>query len=263
MIGLLMVAGEDDILERTLEHNSQFFDVFYVLDGSVDNTESEAICRAHPKCWAYRQDKDLPRPPYTERTLCGYRKFIHDMAVMDHGFDNWFMVLHADEWWAQDPHEITRHAGMFDGFIYRLPFFFPREGEPWDHNLHPLDQLHWNLGPGWPEFRLFHGNHSVSYQAHQEFNTRPAGIRSVTGAQAPILHYPYRSPEVQRARAAQHEVTQFDPENYQHIVRDDGVYWTDAMIAEHMRKPEFGLLNDTRWWQLVEEVPDGSLASSF
>lgn len=242
-IGLLMVAGEDDILERTLDHNSRFFDAFYVLDGSDDGAESERICRSHPKCWAYRRDQDLPRPPYTERTLCGYRKFIHDLAVQDHGSDHWFMVLHADEVWTQDPKEITRVA-RHDGFVYRLPFFFPREGEEWQDDVHPLDQLHWNLGPGWPEFRLFKGNERASYDPLQEFNTSPSHIRSVATVAAPILHYPYRSPAVQRARAAQHEVTQFDPSNYQHIVQDDSVYWTDEMIAAYQAKPEFAVLND-------------------
>jgi hypothetical protein len=241
-IGLLMVAGEDDILERTLDHNARFLDAFYVLDGAVDNTESERICRAHPKCWAYRRDEDLPRPPYTERTLCGYRKFIHDLAVEEHGPDNWFMVLHADEWWWSNPREF-RHS-RHDGFIYELPFFFPREGEEWDDSVHPIDQLHWNLGPGWPEFRLFKGNPTVSYHELQEFNTRPMGIRSVVRANSPIWHYPYRSPEVQRARAQQHEVTQFDPDNYQHIVREDAVYWTDEMIARYQAKPEFA---DMAW----------------
>lgn len=243
-IGLLMVADENDILERTLEHNSQWFDAFYVLDGSTDTAESERVCRANPKCWGYRQDKDLPRPPYTERTLCGYRKFIHDMAVIDHGFGHWFMVLHADELWTQDPRDITRNTS-FDGFVYRLPFFFPRDGEGWEYDIHPIDQLHWNLGPGWPEFRLFRGGPTVAYRPQQEFSACPTGIRKVAVADATISHYPYRSPEVQRSRAALHEVTQFDPDNYQHIVKEDRVFWTDDMIVAHMRKPEFAVLNTT------------------
>lgn len=240
-IGLLMIHNEDDILERTLDHNTQYVDAFYVLDGAEDNSVSEEICRAHPKCWAYRRDQDLPRPPYTNRTLCGYRKFIHDLAVADHGPDNWFLVLHGDEVWP-DPREVTRGA-RHDGFVYRLPFYFPRE--PWQDDVHPLDQLHWSLGPGWPEFRLFKGSKDVSYQPRQEFNTRPNGIRHATTVDTPILHYPYRSPVVQRARAAQHEVTQFDPSNYQHILHEDAVYWTDEMIARQQAKPEFRVLSDS------------------
>jgi hypothetical protein len=42
-----------------------------------------------------------------------------------------------------------------------------------------------------------------------------------------------------------HETTQFDPSNYQHIVKEDKVFWTDDMIAAHMRQPEFRVLNDS------------------
>lgn len=237
LIALLMVNDEDDILGRTLMHNSQWFDAFYVLDGSTDNTLSEKICRSHPKCWAYRTDAQLPRPPFPEKSVCGYRKFIHDLAVMDHGADNWFMLLHADELWPFDPRDYTRQS-MFDGFVFNLPFFFPRD--EWDYCRHPIDQLTWSLGPGWPEFRLFRGGEGVSYDANQRFNAAPQGLRSTFHeTENKILHYPYRSPEVQRARAATHERTQFDPDNYQHIVKDDACIWTDEMVQEYRRRPEF------------------------
>jgi hypothetical protein len=250
-IGLLMVAEENDILERTLDHNSQYLDAFYVLDGTPDNTESERICKAHPKCWGYSTDAQLPRPPYTSETLCGYRQFIYEQAVADNGSDNWFLILHGDEVWTQDPRIITTNT-RYDGFIYRLPFFFPREGEPWDDSLHPVDQLSWGLGPGWPEFRLFRGNPTVQYDPLQQFNTRPFGINLVAATPALILHYPYRSPEVQRIRADLHQQSKFDPDNFAHIVSDDAVYWTDEMIAGYMK---------VAWFSELREVkPSGTLA---
>lgn len=235
-IGLLMVNEEDDILERTLDHNAQYVDAFYVLDGTEDNTESERICRSHPKCWAYRRDQDLPRPPYPEGTTCGYRKFIHDLAVADHGPDNWFLVLHADEIWP-DPKPLTRGATC-DGWILPEPFFIPREGEEWDPDVHPLDQLHWMLGPGWPEFKMFKGSSGVSYDVSQHFNTMPSGLANIGTSDVPVLHYPYRSPEVQQARARLHQRTGFDPDNYRHILGGD-VYWTDGMIRDYQARPQF------------------------
>jgi hypothetical protein len=241
-IGLLMVNDENDVLERTLDHNSQYLDAFYVLDGSADNTESERICRDNPKCWGYRTDSQLPRPPYPVLSVCGYRQFMLDHAYQDHGFDNWFMVLHADELWTADPRPMIQ-AGRFDGYIYLLPFYFPRDGERWQDDVHPIDQLHWHLGPGWPEFRLFRGGPHVAYDPQQRFNTRPSGIHHVGLAANPIWHYPYRAPDVQRLRAATHERTQFDPDNYRHIVADDAVFWTDDMIAAYRQKPEFAELH--------------------
>ena len=244
LIGLLMVADENDILERTLDHNAQYLDAFYVLDGSTNPAYSEMVCRAHPKCWGYRTDAQLPRPPYPELSVCGYRQFILDHAYQDHGHDNWFMVLHADEMWTADPRPLT-HTTRYDGYVYKLPFYFPRDGEPWDDSRHPIDQLAWALGPGWPEFRLFKGGPNVAYVPTQRFNTAPSGLHNVAIAVDPILHYPYRSPAVQRQRAQTHERTQFDPDNYQHIVKEDAVYWTDEMIAAYRKRPEFRDLHNT------------------
>lgn len=237
MIGLLMINGENDILERTLAHNAGFLDAFYVLDGTVPNNVSERICWQHPKCAGYTRDDQLPRPPYPSIAVCGYRKHLHDQAVADYGPDNWFVILHGDEVWTEDPRE--RIDPVHDGWIYQLPFFFPRAGEEWLPDAHPVDQLRWHLKPGYPEFRLFRGGAGVAYDATQRFNTKPSGIYTIGFADAPILHYLYRSPESQRARAATHVQTQFDPENYSHILNGDAVYWTDAMIDSYRDRQHF------------------------
>jgi hypothetical protein len=242
-IGLLMINGENDVLERTLAHNSEYVDAFYVLDGTVPNDESERICRAHPKCWGYRTDAQLPRPPYGDKPVCGWRQFMLEHAYADHGHDNWFLILHGDEVWTKHPKEMV--TSSFDGYIYKLPFYFPREGEEWDPAVHPLDQLHWSLWPGYPEFRLFLGGEGVNFNRDQRFNTRPAGIKRAAIAPDPILHYLYRSPDAQRARAAEHARTDFDLANYLHILDDDAVYWTDEMIGRYRRKEFFTELRDT------------------
>jgi hypothetical protein len=164
--------------------------------------------------------------------VCGWRQFLLEHAYLDHGHNNWFLVLHGDEIWTRNPRSAV--SDRYDGYIYRLPFFFPREGEEWDPDVHPVDQLHWSLWPGFPEFRLFRGGQHVHYDRGQRFNTRPQGIQNVAICHDPILHYLYRSPEVQRSRAAVHQETQFDPDNYQHITDRDDVYWTDDMIAGAM-----------------------------
>ncbi len=155
--------------------------------------------------------------------------------MVDHGSNNWFLLLHGDEIWTFDPRDVM--SGDHDGYVFRLPFYFPKDGEPWDKYQHPVDQLLWSLGPGWPEFRMFRGNPRVKYDYAQHFNVRPQGLESVVTCDQEILHYPYRSPKVQRARAARHERTQFDPDNYQHIVNDDQVFWTDDMISRSQERP--------------------------
>ncbi len=241
-IGLLMVADEDDILDRTLEHNLGFVDWFYVLDGSKNPTRHGHMDWPF-KCMGAYQDKDLPAG-YPEKPTDGYRQFLLQKAVADWGPDNWFVLLHGDEMWTADPRDIaTRNA---DGFVFPLPFFFPREGEEWQDDVHPIDQLHWALGPGWPELRMFRGGPDVHYHSQQHFNVTPGGLHTLAHVDAPIFHYPYRSPEVQRARAERHQTTGFDPDNYQHITEGDNVYWTDEMIAAYRERPQFQNL-----WELV------------
>ncbi len=239
-IGLLMVADEDDILERTLEHNLQFVDWFYVLDGSK-NPKRRGHMDWPFKCQGAWRDEDLPRG-YPEQPTDGYRQFLLQKAIADWGPDNYFLLLHGDEMWTTDPRDIaTREA---DGWVMPLPFFFPREGEEWQDDVHPVDQLKWALGPGWPELRMFRGGPDVRYDTAQHFNVTPAGLTRLTHVDAPILHYPYRSPENQRARAARHVATGFDPDNYAHITDGDNVYWTDQMIARYRTRPQFRDLHE-------------------
>lgn len=235
-IGLLMVNEENDILQRTLDHNAEFVDCFYVMDGACSD-KSLRTYRTE-KCYGYWQDADVRDDRrYPDQPCDGYRGFLLDEAIRDHGPDNWFLLLHGDEIWTQDPREITSRINRQRvAVVYNLPFFIPRDGEPWDYDMHPLDQLHWMLGPGWPEVRMFRGAPGVRYRPDQHFNVTPDGIELMWYADAPILHYPYRSPEQQAKRA---QVT-FDPDNYRQVG-----YWTDEMIREQMSRPQFRELTST------------------
>jgi hypothetical protein len=237
-IGLLMINGEDDVLEQTLAANCRFVDCFYVLDGTVPNDVSRRICEQHPKCWGYLTDNDLPHPRFPDRPVDGYRQAIYELAVAEHGHDNWFLLLHGDEMWTALPDDLEAH----DGFSFPLPFYFPRAGETWDYSIAPLEQLRWHLRPGYPEFRMFHGAPTVRFLESQHFNVTPNGLQNIGWCDAPIKHYLYRSPEAQRARAAQHTASGFDPDNYLHIVNGDAVYWTDAMIDRYRQQGCFAEL---------------------
>lgn len=237
LIGLMMIAGENDILPTTIAAHEQIVDAFYVLDGTTPNHVSAAICRAAAKCAGYATDADVPKPRFPERPVDGYRQFIYEHAVSDHGFDNWFLLLHGDEIWRFDPRPLTTMGA--DGFIFDLPFYFPRAGEPWDDTRSPLEQLRWRLGPGFPEFRMFKGSENVRFDERQHFNVMPSGLHRLQRRPEQIDHYLYRSPAAQRARAQQHLASGFDPDNYRHIAAADKVFWDDEMIASYQSKPYF------------------------
>jgi hypothetical protein len=231
-IGLLLVNQENDILERVLYNHCDLVDCIYALDGTEANRVSQHLIRATGKCAGYWTDSELPRPPYPEGTVCGYRGFIYDKAVEEHGSDHWFVQLHGDEVWTFHPSKPIAAHPEADGFIFHLPFYFPRVDDGWDDGVHPLDQLQWRLEPGWPEFRLFHGGPGVHFDPAQHFDTQPRGLSRVVETGDQIKHYPYRAPGVQRVRARIHERTGYDPSNYEHILRGDRVLWTDEMIEQ-------------------------------
>lgn len=235
VIGLLMVAGEDDILEATLDSNARLVDCFYALDGSDPGSMARDIIEAHPKCAAYTHDDDLMRPRYPDRPVDGYRQHLLEQATQDHGHGHWYLLLHGDELWTGLPGEPDAH----DGWNFPLPPYFPRDGEPWDYTRGPIEQLHWHLLPGYPEFRMFRGAPGVRYIESQHFNVTPQGIQSIGWCDEPIRHYLYRAPEVQRIRAARHMRTGFDLDNYRHIITDDAVYWDDDRISSHRQHPWF------------------------
>lgn len=227
IVGLLMINGEDDILERTLAANAELVDAVLALDGTMPNDVSYRICVDHPKVHWYSTDSGIDESRYGPIPRDGWRQHLYEQAAAMYGRDNWFLLLHGDEVWTGLPDNMDDH----DGFMFSLPVYFPRAGEPWNPDLHPLDQLKWHLGPGYREFRMFHGGADVNYDPQQHFNVTPSGIARIGGCDKPIRHYPYRAPSVQRERAARHEVTRFDPENYRHITDGDNVYWDDQQIS--------------------------------
>ena len=221
LIGLLMVKAEDDILAETLPLNLRYVDTAYALtDTWIDD----------PKVAGQWSDDDLPSF-YPRPTTEGARGFLYEHAVAAHGPDHWFVLLHADEVWQIDPRTVILEHRDADGFRFLLPFYLPRE--PWDDSRGVLEQLRWRLEPGWPEFRLFHGGPDVRFTAEQHFDSAPGGLRRVIQTTHQILHYPFRSPASQQARAA----ATWDPDNY-HLIRPDGVF-DDAMVAHYLESPHY------------------------
>jgi len=202
-----MIRDENDILADTLNFNTQYVDCFYVLDGSEDYKTAEDICMGSRKCAGYWRDVECPYPwPPCD----GWRQFLYARATEDNGYDHWFLLLHGDELWLNDPDEARLRVPDADGFEFRLPFAFPRS---WDYSRSAYEQLREFALPGWPEFRLFLGGKDVYYHPQQHFNTRPQGLHNIVRMDdMPILHFPYRSPESQRLRAS--KSADWSPENY-------------------------------------------------
>lgn len=228
VIGLLLVSHENDVLEETLKHNLPLVDSFYCLDGTEPNSLSYHLIRQW-KPAGYWTDKTLKKLGWGSHARDGWRQWLLQHAYEEQGTANLFVLLHGDEVWTRAPRDLALAHQQADGFEFPLPVYFPRI---WVRGKPPLEQLKWHLGPGWREFRMFRGGPSVNFSPEQHFNVRPSGIgRVVYLEDAPIKHYAYRAPQVQKERAARHVVTGFDPDNYRHVL-EGRLLWDEEMIAK-------------------------------
>lgn len=204
VIGLLMTAHDEDILERTLTHNAALVDCFYALDGGA----AKQIIVKQPNCSAYLSDFQCGEGPARD----GWRQVLHRWAVADHGPEHLFVLLHGDEMWMDAPRDIADDNPGFDGFMLRLPIATV-SGDL--------------IGPGVPEFRMFWGSDDVAYDWQQHFNVQPAGLDNVKLTHGMIAHVPWRSVASQRLRQAHHRDTGFDPDNH------DRIYMHEQEIIDH------------------------------
>ena len=228
-IGLLMIRDENDILEDTLSRNAKLVDCFYVLDGSMDAERSYEICGSTGKLAGSALDQELERP-----VVDGIRDVLLDWACLDYlRTDHWFLLLHGDELWTFDPDEVIAEHPRADGFEFCLPFTFPRS---WDDSKSAFEQLDEFMAPGWPEFRMFKGGSGVYFDPAKHFSTTPYGLKNIVRIEdKPILHYLYRSPEQQYAKAARNQ--EWSPENWQDL-DERGPFWDDERIADFCARSE-------------------------
>lgn len=200
VIALLVHKAEDDILPESLAANARFFDDIYTLNGDPDATPDDHQFT----------DASLPRPPFPENTVDGYRQALLEQAVKDHGHGHLYVLLHADEMWTIDPRKVAAAHPFADGFVFRMPLCF-NPGE-WDNERSPIAQMTACLRPGYPEFRVFRERPGVHFIPSQHFIVKPQGLTKIIDIADEVRHYPFRSAESQLQRAT----ATFDPDNYQH-----------------------------------------------
>lgn len=214
-IGLFMVRNEGDIALAALGEHAKYFSEIVVQDGTDDG--STAGVQKHPHVVRVFRDAEVLKRG--ERWTDGHRNIaLHWILEQCDPRQTWVTLLHADEFWQDDPCLMAEWADR-DGASYVL------WGE-FRFHLHPDDQLYfdedddwtkpgllpwWTLrqsfGPirhyGGPffetrQFRLF--NHQF-YMPGKDHCVLPLGPgRPRRWRHIPrYRHYPYRSPAQCRA----------------------------------------------------------------
>ncbi len=197
-IGLLMCRNEVDVIGFALEQHTRYFDDIVAQDGSTDG--SREIIAACPQVCKLFKDEEVLRPG--ERWTDGHRSVALEWIIKEYGIEDvWVTLLHADEFWHDDPIAAATRAAA-EGASYVLwgefRFFLHVEDQPmWDsgHQVWP----HWYCGPFFEARQFELARHQV-YIRGQDHLTLPTGPppRKRYSVIPRYRHYPYRSPAQMR-----------------------------------------------------------------
>lgn len=200
-IGLLCVRNEADVLEESLAHHRQVFDTIVAMDGSTDGGTD--VLRACPAVVKLFLDREVLRPG--ERFCDGHRNVALQWILQTYGAKNvWVTLLHADEFWSDDPVRMALLAHG-DGASYVLWGEFRFFLHVTDRGMPRLDRrsvqerVTWYAGPFFEVRQFCLEKHQV-YPAGRDHCVLPAGFPGARWkARIPrYRHYPYRSPAQMR-----------------------------------------------------------------
>jgi len=195
-IGLLMVRNEVDVLAEALEAHSRFFDTIVAQDGSTDG--GRELIAACPNVIKLFRDEDVLREG--ERWTDGHRNHAMQWILSEFGCaDVWVTLLHADEFWWDDPLEMAEQAdaggatfvmwGEFRFFLHHEDRFTLDLTKP------VTERVTWWGGPFFEDRQFKLENHQL-YFPGTDHCTIPRGPGQARRWKARIpryRHYPYRS----------------------------------------------------------------------
>ncbi|NJK43139.1 MAG: hypothetical protein HC933_01720 [Pleurocapsa sp. SU_196_0] len=188
------------------------------------------------------------------RVRDAHRQVLLDAARAEFGRGHWYTLLHADEFFHDDPRAIIAHAEREGaGFVNwaSMQFFMhTTDRDLFDAHGHPLEpsvqrRLRW-YSPFWIEVRQFLDEPGlpwleVAYRRLEHGRVFPRGTRFKPFSRMPVLkHYPYRSPAQMNAKsgASGFSVAHAHP---QAIFRETAqpIYRTACQL-EQPERPDFG-----------------------
>jgi len=195
-IGLLMVRNEEDVLLESLEHHSQYFDTIVAQDGSDDGgRDMIEACPNVVKCF---HDEDVLEEG--ERWTDGHRNVAMQWILREFGCENvWLTLLHADEFWFDNPIAEADHAHA-DGATYVMWgefrfFLHTSDKTTLDPSKPVTERVTWWSGPYFEDRQFKLENHQF-YAPGKDHCVIPAGPPPHRRWQHRVpryRHYPYRS----------------------------------------------------------------------
>lgn len=156
--GICLVKDEDDIVAQTLEFGARYCEKIFVIDnGSADSTwdRVQELAKRVPAVVPFARRPE----PYDE----GLRWLAYDANHTDLSDQDWWLILDADEFLAEDPRPVIRKAMAEQADIinaWQIQFYYTeKDHEAWvagrDSRERPILERRRYYRIDWQEPRLF------------------------------------------------------------------------------------------------------------
>lgn len=261
LYAICLVKNEEDIIGECLKHAIQFCDKIVVIDnGSTDKTWGIVQSLAHQDARIIpftRTDE-----PYRDSLRAmGYNAFRCELTEGD-----WWLVLDADEFLAEDPRPNIEEAMRQDADLIKawfMQFYYTdsdylawQEGN--ENRYKPIIERRRYYSINWQEYRMFRNHPELTWDAKSGPSYFPDGLKRVSSRRVVIRHYQFRDPEqIERRLKLRHGQTSFaahvSSEDWRKVIRDssklcqfrDDAPWefTIRGVSYYYRKR---LMNDLR-----------------
>ena len=195
VFAICLVKSEDDIIAESLTAAARYCQRIFVIDnGSTDDTWN-IVQRL-----AEQSSTIVPFEQTLEPFDNGMRSKVYNAMHSELSNDDWWLILDADEFLADDPRpviEAASNAGADTIRAWIIQFYFTeRDAEEYEHgncnrNQPIFDRRRYYL-INWQEARLFRNDPRRRWNAN---SYKPEWLTRVFKRRILIRHYQYRDPE--------------------------------------------------------------------
>jgi hypothetical protein len=201
---ICLVKNEDDVIAQSLMFATQYCDRIYVIDnGSTDDTWTivNDLSRRNGAIVPFEQTL----LPYGDWLRARVFNEIHTKRPDDH----WWMILDADEFFAEDPRVAIEAAGRQRADLvttWQIQFYFTdRDLDAWtqgkDCREEPIFNRRRYYQINWREPRLFRNRSRRRWDTEANIKV-PDGLTRTCSYRPLNRHYQFRDPEQMQKRMA-------------------------------------------------------------
>jgi glycosyltransferase involved in cell wall biosynthesis len=201
---ICLVKNEDDVIAQSLRFATQYCDRIYVIDnGSTDDTWTivNDAARQNPAIVPFEQTQ----LPYGDWLRARVFNEIHTTLSDDH----WWMILDADEFFAEDPRlaidaAVRQRADVIT--TWQIQFYFTEQDlDAWTDGRDRREELIFNRRRyyqiNWQEPRLFRNRSTRRWDTSANIKV-PDGLSRTSSYRPFNRHYQFRDPEQMKKRVA-------------------------------------------------------------